>query len=261
MLEGESSHVVSGLEATAKAILSSTPLLTGRVGPGTVGVIPPMNLPAMTLAMLLLALPSLHAEEGYTFVDVASQGNVKINTVRKYPTGDVRLKDVPFKLSASRRGIETEGPRVDGPAYIGRSTNVHLPTAIYILLSGRDVKPKFQGKPVGEIVLTFTDEKVNQKNLTYPITAGETVREWWASGNDARRSDTSANPKLVNVYTERQTLKGKAVTAFLDMYVIELDRTHLPGDLTEIEIRDTSRDTVGDTSPALIVTGITVKHD
>ncbi|HEY3901383.1 MAG TPA: hypothetical protein VGM54_22430 [Chthoniobacter sp.] len=219
-----------------------------------------MNLPAFILAALLVAFSSLRAEEGYTFVDVASQGNVKINTVRKYPTGDVRFKDVPFKLSASRHGIETDGPRVDGPASEGISTNIHLPTAIYILLSGRDVKPKFQGKQVGEIVLTFTDEKVNQKTLTYPITAGETIREWWAVGNDTLQPDTSVNPKLVNVYTERQTRNGKAITAFLDMYVIELDPAHLPGDLTEIEIRDTSRDTVGDSSPALIVTGITVKH-
>ena len=235
--------------------------MTRSADPVTVNPAPTMNVPVLTLSTLLFALPALQAEEGFTFVEVANPGNVKINTVRKNPTGNVRFKDVPFKLPPSRLGMETDGPRLEGPISVGFTTIVHLPTAIYILLTGRDVKPKFKGKPVGEVVLTFTDAKINEKTLTYPITAGETVREWWADKSETPLQDSTGNPKRVNVYTEPQTRNGKPIAAFMDMYVIELDPTQVPGDLTGIEIKDTSRETVGDTSPSLIIAGITVKHE
>jgi len=86
-----------------------------------------MNIPALTLLALLIALTALHAGEGYTCVVVGTPGNAKINTVRKYPTGSVRFKDVPFQLPASRLGMETDGPRLAGPVDFGCTTIVLSP--------------------------------------------------------------------------------------------------------------------------------------
>jgi hypothetical protein len=47
----------------------------------------------------------------------------------------------------------------------------------------------------------------------------------------------------------------------MDMYSIDLEKGVFGHDLKAIEIRDTSKESVGDIAPSLIVTGITVKHD
>ena len=43
------------------------------------------------------------------------------------------------------------------------------------------------------------------------------------------------------------------------IFVIELD--HIDADLTAIELKDTSQETVGNIAPSLVISGIAVKHD
>jgi hypothetical protein len=212
---------------------------------------------AITIAALLMAIQPLFADEGFTNIDLAAAANYRINAVKKYPTGHVLFKGVPFSLSATRMGLQTEGELAPGPTSFEIPVKVDRPTAVYILLSGTYVKTEFKGKQVGEIILEFT----GGEKLTFPITAWETLRETWAYDSDIQQPDSQGNPKLVNVYKERQIRAGKPATAFLDMYVIELERPKLGAELTTITVLDTSRETVDSKAPALIVTGITVKRE
>jgi hypothetical protein len=210
---------------------------------------------------LVGASGALRSEEGYTFIDLVPLANFKINAVKKYPTGHVRLKGVPFVLPAARDALQTQGQFAPGPTSFAIPASVHRPKVVYILLSGGYVKEQFKGQPVGQVILKFADSKAEAKPLTYPITAWETIRETWAYNTNIQQPDSRGNPKLLNVYAEPQSRAGKPATAFLDMYVIDLDAEAVTSDLAEIQILDTSRETVGDICPSLIVAGITVKHE
>jgi hypothetical protein len=153
-------------------------------------------------------------------------------------------------------GIQTEGPLEHDPLTFTIPASVHRPRVIYILLSGAYVDEAFKGKQVGEFVLEFADKKT----VTYPIIAWQTIRETWAYNTDIQRPVSEGNPKLLNVYQERQ-FRGKPATAFLDMYVVELDHDVKDKELSSITVNDTSRETVGNVAPSLIITGITVKHE
>jgi hypothetical protein len=204
-----------------------------------------MRILALSLAAILMALKALPADEAFTCVDLSAAANFKINAVRQYPTGHVRFEGVAFDLPASRMGLQTEGLFAKGPTSFEIPAKVSRPTAIYILLSGGYVRPEFKGKQVGEILLEFTGEEP----LTFPITAWETIRETWAYDSDIQQPDSRGNPKLVNVYRERQIRAGKPATGFLDMYVIELEHLKFGAELNTITIRDTSRETVDNISP------------
>jgi hypothetical protein len=154
-------------------------------------------------------------------------------------------------------GLHTEGEFSPSPTSFEIPVNVAHPTAVYILLSGTYVRPAFKGKQVGQIILQFA----SGEKSTFPITAWETIREAWAYDNDIQQPVSEGNPRLVNVYKEPQNRTGKPATGFLDMYMIDLERPKPDAELTTITIVDTSRDTVDNKAPALIVAGITVKRE
>jgi hypothetical protein len=215
-----------------------------------------MNITAFVLSALLMAI---RAEQpgSYTPVDLSASANFKINAIRSYPTGRVKFEGVPFELPASRMGLQTEGQFAKGPESFRIEADVRRVTAVHILLQGTIVRPKFRDLKVGEIVLEFK----NGKKQKFPITAWRTLRDTWASVGKEQEPLTRGNPRLNNVYKEPQSRGGVAALGLMDMYSIDLEKGVTGNDLKAIEIRDTSKESVGDIAPSLIVTGITVKHE
>ncbi|HSI15267.1 MAG TPA: hypothetical protein VK961_24675 [Chthoniobacter sp.] len=214
------------------------------------------TLACSVFAFALCPFSNLRADAGFTPIDLAPQANFKLNAEKKSRTGHVVLKGVPFELPASRAALQTEGQSAKGPTSFRIPVSVPRPTEVNILLQGGYVKREFSGKKVGEVVLEFKDGK----QQVYPITAWKTLRETWAYNTEIVPPDSTGNPKLINVYAEPEN-RGKPATAFLDMFVIHLEQVGLTAELTAIEIRDLSKETVQDISPSLIISGISVKHD
>jgi hypothetical protein len=166
------------------------------------------------------------------------------------------LGGVPFELPESKRALVTEGIREKVPASANIPANVPHATAAYILLSGLYVSPKFKGKRVDEIIFEFgADEK-----LTIPIVAWKTIRKTWAFDDNIQEPDSEGNPKLVNVYTEKQN-RGQPASAFFDMLIVDFGDHRRAASLTNITIRDISRQTVNNVAPALVISGITIKRE
>ena len=207
----------------------------------------------------LLAITSFAAlrDDGrYTFVDLGPLENFKLNAVKKSPTGHVTLGGVPFQILPQRGALQTKGLYAEGPNVFRIPAEIRRPTEIYILLNGGYVKPEFAGKKVGEVVAQFK----NGKEQTFPIIAWKTLRETWSYDDKIVKPDSEGNPKLINVYSEAQN-RGRPAKAFLDMYVIKLEHEEGADELSAIEVRDLSEETVHDICPALIISGVTVKHD
>lgn len=215
---------------------------------------PPLGVLAFLVALPLFADPG---DDHFTCLDLTPSANFKINFVAHSPTGRVEFKGVPFELPESKQVLQTEGVRAPGPASFHIPAEVARPRAVYILLQGCFVKPQFKGRKVGEIVVEFK----GGKKSTYPITAWETLRETWSYNTQIVQPKATATARLVNVYAEPEYRAGKPSTGFLDMYVIEFERGAMTEDLEAIEINDLSKELLHDVAPALIVSGITVKHD
>lgn len=217
-----------------------------------------MNIQALVLSALLMGLKAT-APSGalYIPVDLSASANFKINAIRSYPTGRTTLDGVPFNLPESRMALQTEGRFAEGPASFRIDADVRRATRVHVLLQGTYVLPEFRDRKIGEIVLEFSDGT----RQAFPITAWKTIRETWASVGKEQEPQTKGNPRLTNVYKEPQSRGGVSALGLMDMYTIDLDEKLAGKDLKVIEIRDTSRETVENIAPSLIVTGITVKHE
>lgn len=193
----------------------------------------------------------------YTSIDLSRLENYKLQGFWEAPTGHVLLGGVPFEIPATRGSLQTKGVGAPGPNNFQIPMEVRKPTDIYILLNGNFVRPQYAGKKVGEFIVTFK----GGKKQNFPITAWKTLRETWSFDDAIIPPQVEGNPHLENIYAEMERRGDKPATGFLDMYVIKLDHPNWNDELSGIEVRDLSDETVHDVAPSLIISAITVKHD
>jgi hypothetical protein len=165
--------------------------------------------------------------------------------------GDVNFGNVPFYINREFTTRDQGNP--NRPTEGTLSVNIPSPQRVYVLLNGAYVSQSSEGDQVGNINFEFNDGS----DLTYPIIAGNNLRETWsASGTITRVSDSS----FYNVLTQSQTRGSQSTYGYMDRYTVEIPYTYQSKTMTGIQIIDTSYNNVGSDNPGLVVQGITVEQ-
>jgi hypothetical protein len=181
------------------------------------------------------------------------------------PNGTVSFKGISFQFPQSGNatfGTQTNREQdrptecpilITQPIKDVRTINILINA--HWLDNGRVINPKFAGKKIGEIFVSFTDER----SFTVDLIGGENIRETWAyKGHAPLPPSNSTYDKLINVYTESQLRGGEPAEAYIDMLQVIIPEKFWSKQLKSIIIKDTSVDTVNDKDPGLNVMGVAV---
>lgn len=175
--------------------------------------------------------------------------------------GNISLSEIPFYFSASKQSIFQSQrallPNLETSARV--RVNIPRVTKVYLLLNADYLSPEISGKKVGEVNLQFSN------NLTHSISiiAWQNIRAVVVSENDAYIMDNllapQSNNELINVWIEKQNRGNAPYLAYTDMLIIPIPEIFQGEVLKDINIIDTSTDTVGSYDPSLVLIGITVE--
>ena len=153
--------------------------------------------------------------------------NLPVEHLTKAPNGTVSFKGISFHFPQS--GNATFGTQTNRdpnrptecpiliPQPIKDARTINILINAYWLDKDRAINPRFAGKKIGEIVVSFTDEKP----FIVDLIGGRNIRETWAyKGQPPLPPSNSAYDKLINVYTEPQVRGGEPAEAYIDMLQI-----------------------------------------
>jgi len=167
------------------------------------------------------------------------------------PVGNVTLDGVPFQLS--ERVFKSQASPSPNNGYL---THITLPVDVsrakrlHLLLTTGNGFKQFSGMMIGEIMVHCDDIPMSVTDLQL----GRDVREWHVADNVV-----STASRVRQVWSGAIT-NFPNLTGHIDMLSLDLPEACLNGNLTGIEIIDSSTSTVNSLDPALNLIGVTVEH-
>ena len=182
---------------------------------------------------------------------IANADTIFLNEIHEpLQTGRVELKGVPFEMA--RRIFKTQAAPVSDKDYpvIGTLTvNIPAATRLYVLLNSGNGFVKFKDKTIGQIAVTCDAQRLVVSDLQL----GQNIREWV---NTTGVISSAVNTLEVWTYP---TVPSPDTYGHADLIGFALPLSCQQGTLTQVELIDTSRDSVGSLDPALNVFGVTIE--
>ncbi|MEM7112148.1 MAG: protein kinase [Chloroflexota bacterium] len=164
------------------------------------------------------------------------------------PVGEQTWADVPFLISHDIFKTQASAAAFTAfPTEAALSVAVPYATRLHLLLGSGNGFTRFLGDPIGLVVVRCDDEPVELADLVL----GQNIREWHSAVNVV-----STAPGLTPLWET-----GGTYSVHLDQLTLDLPASCRTGELTQVEIEDTSATTVQSLDPALNWIGLTVEHE
>jgi len=231
---------------------STTPMLTSTPTPVTPTSTP---WPTATRSSDRIYVPTPNIAglaAAYYPVSLDSVSNALLTVDLLSPlAGDVTLGGVPFQLSA--RVFKSQASPAPDNSYPTRaSLQVDVPrtSRLHLLLTTGNGFNRFAGMVIGEVMASCDGTWTPVADLQL----GRDVREWHVADNVV-----SAAPRARQVWSGAIT-NFPDLTGHVDMLSLDLPAACRNGNLTGIEIIDSSTNTVNSLDPALNLIGVTVEY-
>jgi hypothetical protein len=213
------------------------------------------SLSTVTLAPTRTVTPIADAASTLHFVPISLDKIVNASSQEGYvspPVGNVQLGGVLFDIPSGQNSVTTQAEFL--PSYPTRLALSNLlirsPRQVYLLVTGGSTRVEFVGYTIGQVTLTFQ----KYVDLTIPIIPGENLREWKIYGTGNVISTTNAN--IQEVWRTPNT--HDTGIGIIDMLTIDLPIQYQDDILLQIEVIDSSMQSVNSMNPAINLLGVTV---
>lgn len=167
------------------------------------------------------------------------------------PVGDMIFDGIPFQLSEQIFKSQASLVPDDGyPTGILLPTNVPHAQKLHLLINTGNGFAQFDGQAIGQVIATCDGAEIPIADLHL----GRDVREWQLAHNVVYNAE-----RTQQVWTGALA-EYPHLTGHIDLLSLDLPEACRNGDLTTIEIIDTSIDTVESLDPALNLFGVTIEY-
>ena len=166
------------------------------------------------------------------------------------PLGRVSLGSVVFDVLSGLNSATTQANTLpDNPVQLSVGMNIAQPLRVHLLITAGNLFTEYSNKQIGIVHLEFE----GNQSISFPLSAGQTIREWKILHDDTIRIATS--PALQQVWSGGSKHGG---TGVIDMLTLEIPTELQSSRLLRIVIEDTSAETCGSMDPAINLLGVTV---
>jgi hypothetical protein len=257
-------------EATAIAAFETTAELTNTIPPSpTTGStqtavpaavqepgIPLTAAPSATLSPTPSSTPTVRATptpepiQAFAYLSLADIANGEMD-FNSPPGGLITLKNIPFQIeSGIFKSQASTPPHNTAPTHAILNTSLARAHRLYLLLNSGNGFVQFNGLLVGRLNVVCNETIYTVADLQL----GREVREWHSANNVV-----SSASQAQQVW--QGTIAGHAnLIGYIDMLTVDLPHPCQNGDLTVVELIDTSAESVQSLDPALNLIAVTVEH-
>jgi hypothetical protein len=165
------------------------------------------------------------------------------------------LAGLAFDIPDDRKSFTTDIslPGQEGKPDEGTlNARIRNPRKVHLLLVLGNGYTTFAGREVGSVTLRFAGGASSRTSLV----AGQTLREWCLSAPGVITRTT--DPATREAYRETSE-GGSCAAAILDVVTVEIPAAHRDDTLTQIVVRDESRQAFGSEDPQIGLFGVAVE--
>lgn len=217
------------------------------IAEGVIGDVPVIhNIPPLPTPM-----PTLTPVPGFHPVSIADQATSSLSGgFSDWPRGRVELGGVLFDIPSGENVVTTQAETLKGnPTKAIFELRISSPIEVHLLITGGNLYSRFMGQRIGIVRLEFE----NGQQQSFPLVAGDNIREWKLLDNQTVSSVSSSDSQ--EVWRSASTQGGNGIIDKLTLRVTPQNQASL---LRRIIVSDMSSETAGSLDPALNLVGVTV---